>query len=359
VDDQPEIRRFARQALEAEAGPECDEAANGVEAVQAILSKRYDLVLLDIDMPAMTGPEVCRYLRENPPSPHLKIFMMSGRATPDEMARMLLGGADDYLAKPLSVVTLQSKVQTALRLKDSQDRADLLNAQLLTANRDLEQALNTRQSDLNHARAGLVRALAKLVEYREGEYGSHMLRMEKYVRCLAEETAQDPAFAGQIDTNFIDLLTCSAPLHDIGKVGLPDHILLKSGKLDADERLLMQTHTSTGADTLEAVMAGTGSALGFLQMAADIARHHHERFDGEGYPDGLAGTNIPLSARMVAICDVYDALRSRRTYKPALSHSAAVQVMTKVSVGQFDPNLLNAFQRCSDRFEQIFRDTTD
>ena len=252
-------------------------------------AKRYDLVLSDIDMPEMTGPEVCRHLRENPPSPHLKIIMMSGRATSDEMARMLLNGADDYLSKPLSIVQLQSKVKAALCLKDAQDRADQLNSHLLAVNHELEQTLTASHSDMVHARNGLVRALAKLVEYREGETGSHLLRMEHYCRCLAEEAAKEPAFAGLIDANFIELLVCCAPLHDIGKVGLPDHILLKPGKLDADERLLMQTHTTTGSDTLKAVMKQHGSALAFLQMAADIVRHHHERYDGEGYPDGLAG----------------------------------------------------------------------
>ena len=204
-----------------------------------------------------------------------------------------------------------------------------------------------------------MRALAKLVEYREGETGSHLLRMEHYTRCLAEEAAKAPAFSGQIDPHFIELLVCCVPLHDIGKVGLPDHILLKPGKLDADERLLMQTHTTTGADTLKAAMEQHGSALAFLQMAADIARHHHERFDGEGYPDRLAGNAIPLSARLVSIADVYDALRSRRSYKPALSHSATVQVMTKVSAEQFDPNLLQAFHRCAHHFERIFRELAD
>jgi response regulator RpfG family c-di-GMP phosphodiesterase len=285
--------------------------------------------------------------------------MMSGRATPDEMAIMLLNGADDYLTKPLSAVRLQSKVKAAIRLKDAQDRADLLNSHLLAVNRELEQTLSASNSDLVHARNGLVRALSKLVEYREGETGSHLLRMEHYSRCLAEEAAKCPAFAGQIDLNFIELLVCCAPLHDIGKVGLPDHILLKPGKLDADERLLMQTHTTTGADTLKAAMEQHGSTLAFLQMATDIIRHHHERFDGDGYPDRLAGNDIPLAARLVAICDVYDALRSRRSYKPSLSHAAAIQVMTRVSGGQFDANLLHPFQSCAHHFERIFREFAD
>ncbi len=359
VDDEPEIRCFCKYALESKDGPQYDEAANGALALAALRAQRYDLVLTDIDMPELTGPELCRQLRDQPPCPHLKIIMMSGRATSDEMARMLLQGADDYLAKPMSVVQLQAKVKAALALKDAQDRADLSNAHLLSVNQELERLLNARNSDLVHARNGLVRALAILVEHREGKTAGHLIRMEHYCRCLAEEAAQAPAFAEQIDANFIELLVCCAPLHDIGKVGLPDHILLKPGKLDADERVLMQTHTTTGSDTLKAVMQQHGSALAFLQMAADIARHHHERFDGTGYPDGLAGETIPLSARLVAVADVYDALRSRRTYKPALSESAAVQLMTKVAVEQFDPNLLQIFHAKTDRFAQIFREFAD
>ena len=359
VDDEAELRRFSRLALETQDGPQCDEAANGELAIEAIKAKRYDLVLLDIEMPGMKGPEVCRHLRDNPPYPHLKIVMMSGRATPDEMSQMLLNGADDYLTKPMSVIQLQSKIKAALCLKDAQDRADLLKSHLSAVNREQEKTLSAKDRDLADARNGLVHALAKLVEYREGATGSRLRRMEQYARCLAEAAANTPELVGQIDANFIEFLGCCAPLHDIGKVGLPDHILLKPGKLDPDERILMQTHTTIGADTLTAVMKQHGSALAFLQMAVEIAQFHHERYDGEGYPNRLSGTSIPLSARLVAICDVYDALRSRRSYKPALSHSTAIQVMTKVSVGQFDPVLLQVVEQCAERFERIFRETVD
>lgn len=246
-----------------------------------------------------------------------------------------------------------------MRLKEAQDRADLLNARLLSVNGSLEQSLGTRDGDLIHVRNGLVQALAKLVEHREGENGAHLARMERYTRCLAEEASKTPAFAGQIDSAFIDLLACCAPLHDIGKVGLPDHILLKPGKLDADERMLMQTHTTIGSDTLKSVMKQHGESMAFLQMAADIARHHHERFDGSGYPDKLAGNRIPLSARIVAIADVYDALRSRRSYKPALSHAAALEVMSQACSGQFDPNLMQVFFRCASHFERLVRELPD
>jgi response regulator RpfG family c-di-GMP phosphodiesterase len=185
------------------------------------------------------------------------------------------------------------------------------------------------------------------------------LRLQRYCRCLAEEAAKAAAFADQIDPNFIDMLECCAPLHDIGKAGLPDHVLLQPGKLTRDERVLMESHTVIGAETLTEAARQHGFALAFWQMAIDIARHHHERHDGSGYPDRLAGSAIPLAARLLTIGDVYDELRSRRAHKPALSHSAVVNLMTKDSARQFDPGLLQAFQRCAGHFEQIFRDFAD
>jgi putative two-component system response regulator len=358
VDDEPQLRRFCRSILQAQGFP-CDEAVDGISALEAVRAKPYDLVLLDIDMPRMTGLEVCRHLREMPPCPHLKIIMMSGRATADDLAQMLLDGSDDYLTKPLSIVQLQSKVKAALRLKEAQDHSDLLNRNVLAVNQKLEQTLSDSQSDLNDARNALLRALTKLTAYRDNETGAHLLRVERYSRCLAEEAAKFPAFAGQIDPSFVELVECSAALHDIGKVGLPDHILLKPGKLDADERIIMQAHTTIGAEILKAVMKGHGSALAFMQVAVDIARHHHERYFGDGYPDRLTGSDIPLAARLVCVADVYDALRSRRTYKPALSHGAALQLMTEVSVRQFDPALIEVLHRCAHDFERIFGELTD
>jgi len=274
------------------------------------------------------------------------------------MAQMMLAGADDYLTKPFSMTQLVARVKAALRLKEAQDRSDLLNRHLLSVNAVLERNLTSRDCDLVQARNALVLALAKLVEHRDTETGIHLMRLQRYSRCLAEEAASTAAFADQMDANFIDMLECCAPLHDIGKVALPDHILMKPGKLTPEERILMQAHTIIGADTLTEVAKHHGFALAFLQMAADIARHHHERFDGTGYPDRLAGTAIPLSARLVSIGDVYDALRSRRCYKPALSHASTLQVMGD-SAGQFDPALLPIFQRCAARFERIFHEFAD
>ncbi len=358
VDDQAEVLQFCRLVLEG-AGLRCDEAIDGPAALEMASKKRYDLILLDIQLPGMTGMQVCMHLRENSPPQNLKIIMMSGQASPDEMARMLLKGSDDYLSKPISMVQLHAKVKAALHLKEAQDRADFLNARLLEVNAKLEQTLGSRDGDLINIRNGLVQSLAKLVQRREGEEGEHLARMERYARCLAEAAAKSPAFAGQIDLGFIDLIACCAPLHDIGKVGLPDHILLKPGKLDSNERILMQTHTTIGSETLKSVIQKQGESMAFLQMAADIARHHHERFDGGGYPDKLAGASIPLSARLVAIADVYDALRSRRPYKPALSHTATLELIRQVCDGQFDPDLVKVFYSCGDQFERIFRECPD
>ncbi len=355
VDDEPGLRLLCREILQGE-GVQCDEACDGPEALAAVQASPYDLVLLDIRMPGMLGVEVLRRLRESPPCLNLKIIMCSGEASPDEMAQMLLAGADDYLTKPFSIVQLQARVKTALRLKSAQDRSVALTTQLLAVNAQLEQNLGLRDSDLTRARNALVLALAKLVEQRDSEIAGHVQRMQRFCRCLAEEAARVVPFNEQIDRHFIDLVECCAPLHDIGKVGLPDHILLKPGRLSPEERILMQAHTIIGAETLKQVAQQEGFSMPFLQMAIDITRHHHERFDGTGYPDRLAGTAIPLGARIVAIADTYDALRSRRVYKPALAHQTAVQVMTEGDVGHFDPALLQVFAKCSSAFEKIYKE---
>jgi response regulator RpfG family c-di-GMP phosphodiesterase len=355
VDDEPEIRRFCRYALQAKDGPEIDEAEDGVQALAMLGERGYDLVVTDLCMPGMAGSELCGRIRENlarPKLANLKIIVMSGGASPDEMANMTLQVADDYVTKPVSVVQLRAKVAAALRLKDAQDRSDLLSAHLAAGNQDLQKALAQRDLDLISARKSVVGALLNTISLREGQGSAHCQRMERYCRCLAEEAAKETVFADAIDTAFIESLATGAPLHDIGNIALPDNIRLKAGELSPNERLLMQTHTTTGAELLQILVNQHGMV--FLRTAAEIARHHHERFDGGGYPDGLAGNEIPLAARLVAICDVYDALRSRRSYKPPMSHAAAVRVITNISRKQFDPALLPAFERCAPSFERIF-----
>jgi response regulator RpfG family c-di-GMP phosphodiesterase len=355
ADDSGTSRLFARLVLEQE-GFACDEAVDGKQAVEAAREKPFDLLLLDINMPELMGPEVLRELRDHPPRPNLKIIMLSGGVSLDEMSELLAGGADDYLPKPPSIPELVARVKAALSLKDAQDRSDLLNRRLLEVNADLERSLRASAGDMAQARNALLLALAELAEMRAGQTGAHLLRLQRYCRALAEEASTLPAFAGQIDANFVNMLECCAPLHDIGQAALPDHILRKAGKLDLEERLIMQTHTTLGADILQGIARRHRFALTLLQTAADIARHHHEAWDGRGYPDHLAGTAIPLAARIVSLADVYDALRTRRPHRPALAHLLAVELMTEGSPGRFDPHLVQVFQSCAGRFERILND---
>ena len=358
ADDEPVGRRLCRRVLEQE-GIACDEVVNGAAALEAVRLRAYDLVLLDIHMPEVEGPEVLRRLRETPPSPNLKVIMLSGQVSPDEMAALLAAGADDYLPKPPSAAQLLGRVKAALSLKDAQDRTDVLNRHLLAVNAELERSLRASAGDLAESRNALLLALAELAERRAGQTEAHLLRVRQNARLLAEEAAGHPAFAGQIDANFIAMLECCSPLHDIGLSALPDHVLRKAGKFDHDERLIMQTHASIGADMLQGIARRHHSALALLQMAADIARHHHENWDGTGYPDRLAGNAIPLCARIVAVADVYDALRSRRPHRPALAHLFAVELMTEGSPGRFDPHLVPVFRTCAARMDQTVHEFPD
>ncbi len=358
VDDQPDIRRLCRVALVAE-GLVCDEAGTGPDAVAIAGTRPYDLVLLDVDLPGFSGEQVLARLRRQPPVPHLKVIMFSGAASGDDLSRILLAGADDFVTKPFSVVQLRARVKAALRLKEAQDRSDVLNRQLVTVNAELEQAVQARDGELLRARNGLVLALAKIVEHRSHETGRHLQRMQRYCRALAEAAAAVPALAAQLTPEYVAAIEDAVPLHDVGKAALPDHILNKPGPFEPGERLLMQAHTSIGADTLREVAKLHPFASGFLHTAIDIARAHHERWDGTGYPDRLAGEAIPLAARVTALADVYDALRCRRVHKPALSHHTAALTITDGSPGHFDPALVEAFRRVAPLFDSIFRECAD
>jgi response regulator RpfG family c-di-GMP phosphodiesterase/serine/threonine protein kinase len=358
VDDDASIRDLCRAALQSERVV-CDVAEDGLAGLEATRTTAYDLLLLDIDMPELPGPAVLRHLRAFPPSLHVKIIMFSGKSSPDEMAEMLMAGADDFLTKPFSLIQLRSRVKSALRLKAAQDRSEELQRSLAQLNARLEENLSTRDIDFTHARNALILTIAKIIEHCAIETEGHLRRMQHYCRALAEEASQVASLTGQIDANFVHMLECCAPLHDIGKIGLPDHILQKSGKFDPQERVIMQTHTTFGADILAEIAKQHGQALGFLRMGIELVRHHHERYDGQGYPDRLAGDAVPLPARILAIADAYDALRSRGIGRPPLAHRDAVQIIAETSTGQFDPLLLQAFQRCALQFERVYREIPD
>lgn len=266
---------------------------------------------------------------------------------------------DDQISKSASPRQLAARLRVALRLKELESQHELLAARLQMANQELTQALQLHTADMCQAQEVLILALARLAELGGHESGSHLRRMQEYVRILATEAAQLPAFTERIDSAFIHALQSCVLLHDIGKAAIPDHVLLKPGRLDAEERSIMESHTLAAADFLGGLAKQHVSGQALLTMAAEVARHHHERFDGAGYPDNLAGEAIPLAARIVAVADVYDAMRSKLVYKPGLSHATAKRLILESSEGQFDPNLLIAFRQCAGEFEQVFEQIKD
>jgi response regulator RpfG family c-di-GMP phosphodiesterase/serine/threonine protein kinase len=355
VSARAEYRAYCREELEGH-GIECLGAQSATEVLDWLLRAPCDLLLIDGELPDGDGPELCRELRAEPPAPHLKLILV----TPDGSARPPAEApADDYLAHTAPAHELAARVKLGLRLKDAEDRGDRITGHLLTTNGQLEEAQRQRDDELYQAQDVLIFAMAKMAEVRGLETHAHLLRMQGYVRVLAEEAMRLPAFAGQIDGPFTRMLERCVLLHDIGKVAIPDHVLMKPGRLDPEERTIMESHTVVGADILDAVAKQHGACLAFLQMAIDIVRHHHERYDGSGYPDALLGDSIPLAARVVTVADVYDALRCKLVYKPGLSHAAARRLLLDPAKGQFDPALLVAFRQCDASFQQIFDQNPD
>jgi response regulator RpfG family c-di-GMP phosphodiesterase len=351
-------RRTRRRMLEA-MSCSCVEVPDEPAALAEAEARPFDLALLRPDVPGPDGLEICRHLRERSANPHLKIIVVSDQAGPDDVAEALASGADDFVAGPSETAVLAARVGHALRLKESQDRAILLAEQLLAANRQLQQSLDARGVDVREAHNAILFTMAKMAESRDGETPGHLRRLQLYTRALAEAASKSPPWAGLVDERFLAQLERCVPLHDIGKIGLPDDILLKPASLSAAERSLVETHPLIGDRILEALGREHGAALDFLGMARGIVRHHHERFDGRGYPDHLLHDEIPAAARLTALADVYDALRRERLHKPAMAHAEAVEVLLHRSEGQFDPALLSALEECHEKIERIYREIDD
>jgi response regulator RpfG family c-di-GMP phosphodiesterase len=355
VDDEAPLRQLCTQFFRAE-GFDCQTACNGKEALTALAARTFSLVLLDIDMPEMSGRETLRHLRQDAPAGNPKVIMMSGGVPPDEMSALLALGADDYVTKPLNRLHLVARVRAALAHKATDDRSETLNQQLLRLNAELEDRVAARSSDLFQVRNALLFALAQAVETRARDTTrGHLARVARGAVALARQARNGERFTRAIDGAFVRVLAVCAPLHDIGYIALPDHIVHAPGPLGPEDRIILQAHTTIGADTLASVGKRDSSAGAFWRMAIDITRHHHERFDGTGYPDRLAGHDIPLPARLVAIADTYDMLRTAGELGYALAHNAAVEWMVGGARGRFDPALVQAFQECEHDFEEISR----
>ena len=311
-----------------------------------------DLILLDVMMPGMDGYEVCRRLKENPKTADIPVIFITARSEIEDEQRGLDLGAVDYITKPISPPILAARVRTHLRLKSIRDF-------LRDKSEFLEQEVQRRTRQVNAIQDAMMVALGSLAETRDNETGNHIRRTQYYMMRLAQKMSERFAFSETLTPVIIRDLYKSAPLHDIGKVGIPDRILLKPGKLTEEEFEIMKTHTSLGRNAILAAERLLDSPTTFLNMAREIAWTHHEWWNGKGYPQGLAGNDIPLSGRIMAVVDVYDALRSKRIYKPAVPHEAAVAIIKEGAGTHFHPLVVEEFLEIAGQLQEISRMFSD
>ena len=352
VDDDAAIRQLLTAILRNDY--QLAEACSGEEALEKVALFGPDLVLLDIIMPGIDGYETCRRIKSGPWGSRVQVIMVSAKSSRQEQLCGYEAGADDYMVKPIKPHSFLSRVQLHFRLRDAVADAVSARAEIELSNYTIKHLAEERSREIIATQDAAVFALAKIAEFRDQETGEHLVRMRCYAQILAEELGRESPYAGCIDRRFLDDLSRSSLLHDVGKVGISDAILLKTGRLTREEFETMKRHTIIGANMLDRAVMHSQSG-GFLAMAAVIARFHHERFDGMGYPAGLVGHEIPLPARVVALADVYDALTSARHYKPAHSTSEAREIIEVESGRHFDPVIVDAFRAGFDRFLRVQR----
>lgn len=328
-------------------------ASNGEKALKiAAGDNPPDLILLDIMMPGLDGYEVCRRLKADPRTHYIPVIFLTAKSEIDAEKMGLELGAVDYITKPISPPIVLARVKTHLELKATTDF-------LRDKNDFLEKEVAKRTEEVMAIQDVTILAMASLAETRDLETGNHIRRTQFYVKALAAKLRTHPHFATRLDDYTINMLFKSAPLHDIGKVGIPDHILLKPGRLVPEEFEVMKTHTTLGREAIEHAERSLGAKVEFLTMAKEIAHSHQEKWDGSGYPLGLSGDAIPLSARLMAVADVYDALISRRVYKEGMSHDKAVSIIVEGRGKHFDPDIVDAFLEIQDTFRSIAQEHID
>jgi putative two-component system response regulator len=322
VDDDAITRQFLAYTLR-NAGYTVSTAKNGAEAFERFLIDPYQLIVSDWNMPEMNGLDLCRAVRRADCRSYVYFILLTTHDRPEDAIAGLGAGADDYVRKPVDPGELIMRVNAGQRVINLETRG-------LT-----------------------IFALAKLAESRDPETGEHLERVRNYCRLLSRTMGEiHPKYAGTIDDNYTQLIYETSPLHDIGKVAIPDSILLKPGRLTPDEFAIMKTHTLRGAEAIAAMRSVFPNAS-FLEMAHAIILSHHEKYDGGGYPHGLAGENIPLCSRIMAVADVYDALTSVRVYKAAYSHDEAARIIVGDSGRHFDPDVVAAFEHCAVEFDRL------
>lgn len=335
VDDEPTNLHLLAGLLRSEF--QIRVANSGESALRAANSApRPDLVLLDVMMPGMDGYAVLSELRKNPDTQEIPVVFLTALADTLDEERGFELGAADYIAKPIKPTLVLARVRTQIQAKLARDWLRNQNSAL-----EAEVARRMMENDLTQLVS--IRALAHLAETRDPETGNHIARTQNYVLVLASRLRTSPRFADYLTKRTVDLLVRSAPLHDIGKVGIPDQILLKPGPLNEGEWEIMKTHSWLGAKAFERAEHDVDEPVAFLALAKEIAHWHHEKWNGSGYPDGLAGERIPIAARLMALADVFDALISQRVYKPAMPYKDARDIISAESGQHFDPDVVAAF----------------
>lgn len=351
VDDSPENLTVLSDALQPYYRVRA--ATSGRKALAIAASEpRPDLILLDVMMPGMDGYQVLEVLRTDPATRDIPVIFVTAMNSMDAELHGLDVGAVDYLTKPVLPPIVLARVRTQLELKRARD---ILSSQ----NSWLEAEVARRMAENELTQEVSIRALAHLAEIRDPETGNHILRTQNYVQELALRLQAHPHFAPVLNERYIRLLARSAPLHDIGKVGVPDAILQKPGPLTPEEWTIMKTHSRLGSEAIEMAERDATRPVEFLALAKEIAHWHHEKWDGSGYPDGLAGEAIPLSARLMALADVFDALISPRVYKAPMPFDKAREIIAAGRASHFDPDVTDAFLEGFDAFAAIARRHSD
>jgi putative two-component system response regulator len=349
VDDQPANLRLMEDMLK-EQGYAVRSFPRGRMALAAAMRQPPDLILLDINMPEMNGLEVCERLKSSAALASIPVIFLSALSETTDKVRAFRSGGFDYLTKPFDLEEAHARIETQLKLRDLQIRVE-------TQNSDLERLVKLQVREIAQAQMATIFALAKLAESRDQDTGEHLERVRILSRLLASEISVLPQYRGSINDEYIHDIFHASPLHDIGKVAIPDNVLLKPGKLTTEEFAVMKSHTTLGAQTLELVLE-QHPANAFIAMGIDIARSHHERWDGSGYPNGLSQQAIPLCARVMTIADCYDAMRSRRCYKEPYSHEETRDLIVRGSGLQFDPDLVSAFTAIELELQRVWEQTT-
>ena len=327
------------------------EASSGEMALDILTQQSVDLILLDIMMPGMSGYDVCEIVKRDEDTKDIPIIMLTSLNDDASQIKGLAVGAVDFITKPFQIEILEARINTQLELKTSRDALKGQNARLSVMVKERTQQLELTQEIT-------IDCLASVAGYRDTETGLHIKRTQIYVKELALYLKNHPKFHSYLNDETIHMIYLSAPLHDLGKVAIPDIILRKPDKLTDDEYAIMKKHTLYGeliVSTSEKNLTG----MSFLQYAKEIALTHHEKWDGSGYPNGLKGDEIPICGRLMALADVYDALVSKRVYKLAVTHDEANAFITKGRGTHFDPDVVDAFLILQDKFKQINIELSD